>query len=184
VNVQFSEEGQDWRWPGREGKDEIDTEMKEEEIVPQRLPPAKGAALQCAMEEEAAEGGIEWVPGKVTSVNMKMSCLTVSVTVGSKTWDETYQLSEEGEEWRWPLAGASTPGSNGEDKEMKEEDIELSKSDVGILVEIDCEEVAACVLCLCSFESHIYMYAVDLSMCLYICVWMYLCASNWMSFAL
>jgi len=35
VNVQFPkllEEGQDWRWPGFEGKDKAETEMKRGEI--------------------------------------------------------------------------------------------------------------------------------------------------------
>ena len=62
--------------------------------------PHKGMSIECAMNEESAEGGIEWVPGKVSSVSLYKKTITVRVTVGQDSWNEKYKFKEEGEEWR------------------------------------------------------------------------------------
>jgi hypothetical protein len=51
-----------------------------------KSPPGKGAALQCAMVEESMPGGIEWVGGVVTSVNIRNKTLKARVTSGTHTW--------------------------------------------------------------------------------------------------
>lgn len=105
--------------------------------LPQRPPPAKGDVLQAAMVEEAADGGIEWVSGKVTSVNVSKRSFTMSVTADSETWSEKYKLKEEGEEWRWPLAEASTllPSSTGLTKHGEDgislADVDTANSNTG-----------------------------------------------------
>jgi hypothetical protein len=49
-------------------------------------PPEKGVALECAMVEESVPGGIEWVEGRVLSVNMGKKTLKVRVTTGKDEW--------------------------------------------------------------------------------------------------
>ncbi|MGB1597156.1 MAG: hypothetical protein ACPIOQ_30635, partial [Promethearchaeia archaeon] len=100
--------------------------------------PAEGDAIECEMAEPSAPGGIEWLPGVVTAVDLKRKTFEAKIQDGADdedSWQETYKFSDEGKEWRWML---NSP-EKGRAAEL-DHSIQLSKDDQGQLVYIDCQD--------------------------------------------
>ena len=100
--------------------------------------PEQGDRMEFEMAEPSAPGGVEWLPGVVTAVDLKQKTFEAKIQDGADdedSWQETYNFAEEGKEWRWML--------NSPEKDRVAEldhSIQLSKDDQGKLVQVECED--------------------------------------------
>jgi hypothetical protein len=109
------------RSKGKKSQGEGEEEMgMETEAEVKGVLPSVGDTIQGEMESGEKAGELEWVPGTVKRVNVKKSTFVVNFEIQTSfekgDWDETYKLSEEGMEWRWPPAdgaGSSKKKSKG-----------------------------------------------------------------------
>ena len=89
------------------------------------------------MFEASAAGGVEWLPGVVTAVDLERRTFEAKIQDGADdedSWQETYKFSEEGKEWRWMLLNRP---ENGRVAELKHSTA-LSKDDQGRLIQVNC----------------------------------------------
>ena len=98
-----------------QGKGEEEMEVEAKGVLP-----SVGDIVEGEMESGEKDGELEWVSGTVKRVNVKKSTFVVNFEIQTSfekgDWDETYKLSEEGMEWRWPPtdgAGSSKKKSKG-----------------------------------------------------------------------